>query len=405
MNKEYHQNRIGMFPIFWGSQRKDRDIFFFTRQVDTQDKKKRPPLFQLYRYQLYRFFSVSSGEDKRDHESIKEKKTVSDQRKTKNNLSQRNRKQFSVDPNIIVGRKPIHAREIKGGNVKKKKESTINSNVVGVEKTSQKRRIKVGNVQKKKNDFRCRDKKAVSDIKQETNNKTRTGFRFTTLAKNDRMGIKKKYGHRVKVSFGRARGSLKAFFFKYWKRGFRKQRFLFLTRKGRLKRKLYRNIKISKQLFTVGKKRIVTSRHLLRAKRVEYRKYKKRKRRPKNRIVFKMPPGGKQGLIALKGSYNNIILTLTDTDGNTKAWVSAGTAGFKNGQKSSHVAAEAAVERLVDKSIEMGYQFVKVKMKGMGGGKLKAIRRLCKSRLKLIGISDHFLIPHNGCRRARKPRN
>jgi small subunit ribosomal protein S11 len=155
----------------------------------------------------------------------------------------------------------------------------------------------------------------------------------------------------------------------------------------------------------VGKKRIVTSKQLLRAKRVEYRKYKKRKRRPRKRRVFRIPPGGKVGLIALKGSYNNIILTLTDTDGNTKAWVSAGTAGFKNGQKSSHVAAETAIDRLVDKSVASGYKFARVKMKGMGGSKLKAIRRLCKSRLKLIGISDHFLIPHNGCRRARKPRN
>ena len=528
MNKEFYQNRIGIFPIFWGSRRKERDIFFFTSQVESQEeKKKRPPLFQLYRYPLYRSFSASSREDGRDYGSIKEKKRVSDQREiknnqiqsnekksslfgfekrishvvekaahdrgiqdvnvpkkwqgnwtkkkggvldqreTKNNLPQGNRKESTLDPTAVVGRKPTQIREIKGGNVKKgrkgnwsqekekkavsykketninnfpltreessvdfkvigvekaahdreikdgnvkeKKPSPVNSNVISVQKTAQKRRIKGGNVQKKKNNFRSQEKKAVSDIKEETINKARAGFRFSTLAKNNRMGIKKKYGHRVKVFFGRARGSLKALFLKSWNRGFRKQRFqqrfFFLTRKGGLKRKLYRNIKISKQLFTVGKKRIVTSRHLVRAKRVEYRKYKKRKRRPKNRIIFKMPPGGKKGLIALKGSYNNIILTLTDTDGNTKAWVSAGTAGFKNGQKSSHVAAEAAVERLVDKSIEIGYQFVKVKMKGMGGGKLKAIRRLCKSRLKLIGISDHFLIPHNGCRRARKPRN
>ena len=534
MNKEFYQNRIGIFPIFWGSRRKERDLFFFTSQVESQEeKKKRPPLFQLYRYPLYRSFSASSREDGRDYGSIKEKKRVSDQREIKNNqiqsnekksslfgfekrishvvenvahdrgiqdvnvpkkwqgnwskkkggvldqretknkLSQGNKKESSLDPTAVVGRKPTqireikggnakkgskdfwsqekkrvldqrdtknnlskgnrkesnlfgfeetifkpviggksahaHDREIQGGNVKKKKESTINSNVISVQKTAQKRRIKGGNVQKKKNNLRSQEKKAVSDIKEETINKARAGFRFSTLAKNNRMSIKKKYGHRVKVFFGRARGSLKALFLKSWNRGFRKQRFqqrfLFLTRKGGLKRKLYRNIKRSKQLFTVGKKRIVTSRHLVRAKRVEYRKYKKRKRRPKNRIIFKMPPGGKKGLIALKGSYNNIILTLTDTDGKTKAWVSAGTAGFKNGQKSSHVAAEAAVERLVDKSIEIGYQFVKVKMKGMGGGKLKAIRRLCKSRLKLIGISDHFLIPHNGCRRARKPRN
>ena len=375
MNKKFYQNRIGIFPIFWGSRRKESDMFFFPRQVDTQEKKKnKPPIFQLYLLcPLYRSFSVHSREDKSNHESIKAKKTVSDKKETKNNQIQGNRNESSVDYHVIG--KGTHKRQIKGGNVEKR----------GKDKWSQ-------------------EKKGVLD-KKETNNKARIGFRFPTLAKNDRMGIKKKYGHRVKVFFGHARRSLKAFFSKPWKRGFRKQKFLFATRKGRLKRKLYRNIKISKQLFTVGKKRIITSRQLLRAKRVEYRKYKKRKRRPRKRRVFRIPPGGKVGLIALKGSYNNIILTLTDTDGNTKAWVSAGTAGFKNGQKSSHVAAETAIDRLVDKSVAIGYKFARVKMKGMGGGKLKAIRRLCKSRLKLIGISDHFLIPHNGCRRSRKPRN
>jgi small subunit ribosomal protein S11 len=333
---------------------------------------------------------VHSKEDKSDHASIKDKKTVLDKRETKNNLFQGNRKKSSVDSNVVE--KAAYQRQIKDGSIIKKKESTIKSNVVSVEKPVHERQIKGENVQKKRKDNWC-------------NNKARRGFRFSTFVKNDKMGIKKKYGHRVKVFFGHARRWLKTFFSKPWKRDFRKQRFLFSTRKGRLKRKLYRNIKISKQLFTVGKKRIVTSKQLLRAKRVEYRKYKKRKRRPRKRRVFRIPPGGKVGLIALKGSYNNIILTLTDTDGNTKAWVSAGTAGFKNGQKSSHVAAETAIDRLVDKSVAIGYKFARVKMKGMGGSKLKAIRRLCKSRLKLIGISDHFLIPHNGCRRARKPRN
>ena len=534
MNKGFYQTRIAVSPIFWGSRRKERDMFFFTSQVDTPEQnKKKPPLFSLYQCPSYRSFSALGRPEKRDDGPIKEKKRVSHQRESKNNLFQRNRKESSpfgfeeTIPNLFVGGKPTydgkirggdvtkgrkenwspetkgvldrreskknlsqrnrkesslfgfeesiskgviggksahdkkirggdvqkggkenrslgkkgvlikketkinhippntekssvdfkiigvekaaHDTEIKDGNVKKKKPSAVHSNVVVAEKRPQKRRIEGSNIEKKKNDFRSRGKKAVSDIKEETFNKARAGLRFSTLVKNTKMGSKKKYGDRVKVIFGRARGSLKALFFKFRKSGVRKQRFrkrfLFLTRKGRLKRKLYRNIKISKQLFSVGKKRIVTSRHLLRAKRVEYRKYKKRKRRPKKRIIFKMPPGGKKGLLTLKGSYNNIILTLTDTEGNTKAWVSAGTAGFKNGQKSSHFAAETAVDRLADKSIEIGYQFVKVKMKGMGGGKLKAIRRLCKCRLKVIGISDHFLIPHNGCRRARKPRN
>ena len=239
MNKEFYQNRIGIFPIFWGSRRKERDIFFFTSQVESQEeKKKRPPLFQLYRYPLYRSFSASSREDGRDYGSIKEKKRVSDQREiknnqiqsnekksslfgfekrishvvekaahdrgiqdvnvpkkwqgnwtkkkkgvsdkreTKNNLPQGNRKESTLDPTAVVGRKPIQIREIKGGNVKKgrkgnwsqekekkavsyKKETNINNfpltieessvdfKVIGVEKAAHDTEIKDGNVKRK----------------------------------------------------------------------------------------------------------------------------------------------------------------------------------------------------------------------------------------------------------------
>ena len=114
--------------------------------------------------------------------------------------------------------------------------------------------------------------------------------------------------------------------------------------------------------------------------------------------------GAKIGKICIKGSYNNIILTLTDQSGDTKGWVSAGTAGFKNGRKSSHFAAESAADRMAHRSIELGYAFAMVKMKGLGGGKKRAIRRLCKSNLQLLRMSDTLAIAHNGCRRARKPR-
>ena len=529
-----NKTRIGIFPIFWGHARKESNMIFFTSQVETQqEKKKKPSINQLTRFCIfYRSFSAHSIKEKSHQESIKGKKTVSDQRESKTNQIQGNENKSSLDSHVV--RKAAHEEPIQSGNMAKRgkdhwfkkkkgvwdqkktktnqiqhdrKESTLfsikkrtppvasqvnqaqvtkqvnqeqgakqanpgqvtkqvkqeqgakranpgqvtkqvkqeqgakranpgqvtkqvkqeqgakraNQGQVTkgttqeevtkqakkrklIEKSTYENQIKDENVQKKRKDKGCKEKKVVS-TKKKTNNKAIRRFTFSTLAKNDRMGIKKKYGHRVKVFFGHAKIWLKKFLSKTWKRSSRKQRILYSTKKARLKKKLYRNITISKQLFTVGKKRIVTSKQLLGAKRVEYRKYKKRKRRPRKRRVFRIPPGEKVGLIALKGSYNNIILTLTDTDGNTKAWVSAGTAGFKNGQKSSHVAAEKAVEALVDKSVNIGYKMAKVKMKGMGGGKLKAIRRLCKGRLKLIGISDHFLIPHNGCRRARKPRN
>ena len=170
------------------------------------------------------------------------------------------------------------------------------------------------------------------------------------------------------------------------------------------KKKLFLKLKESAQLFTLGRKRLLTSKQLVRSKKIYYKKYNKIIRRPRQKKPIKIPMGAKIGKICIKGSYNNIILTLTDQGGDTKGWVSAGTAGFKNGRKSSHFAAESAADRMAHRSIELGYAFAMVKMKGLGGGKKKAIRRLCKSNLQLLRMSDTLAIAHNGCRRARKPR-
>ena len=170
------------------------------------------------------------------------------------------------------------------------------------------------------------------------------------------------------------------------------------------KKKLFLKFKQSAQLFTVGKKRLLTNKQLLLSKKIYYKKYNKIIRIPRQKKPIKIPMGAKIGKICIKGSYNNIILTLTDQSGDTKGWVSAGTAGFKNGRKSSHFASESAADRMAHRSIELGYAFAVVKMKGVGGCKKKAIRRLCKSNLQLLRMSDTFAIAHNGCRRARKPR-
>ena len=133
MNKEFYQNRIAISPIFWGSRRKERDIFFFTSQIDTpKQKKKKPPLFSLYRYLSYRSFSVSGGGEKRDYGPIEEKKRVSHQRETKNNLSQRNRKGSTLNPDPFIGGKPTHDREIKDRNVKKGRKENSSPEKKGV---------------------------------------------------------------------------------------------------------------------------------------------------------------------------------------------------------------------------------------------------------------------------------
>ena len=185
--------------------------------------------------------------------------------------------------------------------------------------------------------------------------------------------------------------------------GPRKEGLIALEEESR-KKKLFLKLKESAQLFTLGKKRLLTSKQLVGSKKIYYKKYNKIVRIPRQKKPIKIPMGAKIGKICIKGSYNNIILTLTDQSGDTKGWVSAGTAGFKNGRKSSHFAAESAADRMAHRSIELGYAFAMVKMKGLGGGKKRAIRRLCKSNLQLLRMSDTLAIAHNGCRRARKPR-
>ena len=137
MNKEFYQNRIGIFPIFWGSRRKDRDLFFFTSQVESAENKKKPTIFPLHRFPpLYRSFSVSSGQDKRDYKSIKEKKTVSDNKKTKNSQIQSNKKNSNLfgleKPTSHVVKKVAHNREITKGKVEKKQQGNWSQKKKGV---------------------------------------------------------------------------------------------------------------------------------------------------------------------------------------------------------------------------------------------------------------------------------
>ena len=229
----------------------------------------------------------------------------------------------------------------------------------------------------------------------------RDAFRLPILTIKDGIESRKKYGYRVKVK--KSRRLAPDFTFSLQERG-ALQRKKLVTSKREKKKKLFFRIKESAQLFTAGKKRLVTSKQLIFARKTEYKKYKKKRRIPKQKTPIIIPIGAKIGKILIRGTYNNIILTLMDQEGNTKAWASAGTAGFKNGRKSSDFAAESAADRLADRSIALGYTFARVIIKGLGSGKMKAIRRLCKSNLKLLGVGSHFSIAYNGCRRARKPR-
>ena len=96
-----------------------------------------------------------------------------------------------------------------------------------------------------------------------------------------------------------------------------------------------------------------------------------------------------KGIIHVQSSKNNTIITLTDLNGNTKSWASAGTLGFKNSRKSTTYAAQAAAEQIAEKALQLGFLSVIVKIKGLGYGKESTVRALYKSRLLITEIVEN----------------
>ena len=111
-----------------------------------------------------------------------------------------------------------------------------------------------------------------------------------------------------------------------------------------------------------------------------------------------------KGIIYVQSTRNNTIITLTDTQGITKFWTSAGCLGFKNSRKSTTYAAQAAAEKLTNKALSLGFNSVIVKIKGLGYGKETSVRAIHKSKLMITKIIEKTPIPHNGCRLPKKRR-
>lgn len=109
------------------------------------------------------------------------------------------------------------------------------------------------------------------------------------------------------------------------------------------------------------------------------------------------------GQAHIKSSFNNTIITISDTDGNVIAWASSGSSGFKGSKKSTPYSAQVATEIVVEKAKEHGVEKIDVFVKGIGSGRDSAIRAMNASGLYINSIKDVTPIPHNGCR-PRKPR-
>ena len=109
------------------------------------------------------------------------------------------------------------------------------------------------------------------------------------------------------------------------------------------------------------------------------------------------------GVAHIQSTFNNTIVTITDTDGNVISWASAGKAGFKGSRKSTPFAAQLAAERCAREALELGMKKVEAWIRGPGAGREAAIRSLRAAGLEVTAVKDCTPQPHNGCR-ARKRR-
>ncbi len=117
--------------------------------------------------------------------------------------------------------------------------------------------------------------------------------------------------------------------------------------------------------------------------------------------VRKMVPRGQAHIYA---AFNNTIVTITDTKGNTVSWSSAGAAGFKGSRKSTPYAARLAGQNAARIAVDNGVQEVDVIVKGPGPGREAAIRSIQASGIRVTSIQDITPVPHNGCRPPKKRR-
>ena len=111
-----------------------------------------------------------------------------------------------------------------------------------------------------------------------------------------------------------------------------------------------------------------------------------------------------RGAAHIKSTFNNTIVTLSDTEGNAISWASAGGLGFKGSKKSTPFAAQTAADVAAKAAMEHGLKSVEVYVKGPGSGREAAIRALQAAGLEINMIKDVTPIPHNGCRPPKRRR-
>ena len=131
--------------------------------------------------------------------------------------------------------------------------------------------------------------------------------------------------------------------------------------------------------------------------------------------MAKPKPGGRRprkrerknvvaGVAHIKSSFNNTIISISDTQGNVVAWASSGNVGFKGSRKSTPFAAQLAAEACARRAMEHGLRRIEVLVKGPGSGRDTAVRSLQNVGLEVTAIKDVTPVPHNGCRPSKRRR-
>ena len=110
------------------------------------------------------------------------------------------------------------------------------------------------------------------------------------------------------------------------------------------------------------------------------------------------------GVAHVNASFNNTMVTITDAQGNTISWSSAGTMGFKGSRKSTPFAAQVAAESAGRAAQECGVRNLEVRIKGPGPGRESSVRALAALGIRINSISDVTPVPHNGCRPQKRRR-
>jgi len=125
---------------------------------------------------------------------------------------------------------------------------------------------------------------------------------------------------------------------------------------------------------------------------------------PTGRVKRRERKNISSGVAHVNASFNNTMITITDDQGNTIAWSSAGSLGFKGSRKSTPYAAQVAADAAAKKASEHGVKILEVEVKGPGAGRESALRALQAAGFTITSIRDVTPIPHNGCRPPKRRR-